>query len=604
MKEQLTTNLAEQNGISPEILNDAANQKGKEGGTVPSLEELTRIMANVPGVFKAQSTEMLNAVNTQDLHPSQIDVPKAKAETALNQIQQDLVSKIEKLKKNMEDKLAASKMATSSLGASNREKEAAQIQKEIDGAESELKNSQVVSAEPVVEQPVAETSSVESISQAVPVSVVETVAPGTQPNVNSNLEDYANDMASFGQNSAIPQAEKPNTEEPKTEEVQNAKPEAPVLAEEPIIQEPQAEQQVIEEKPKPKIDLDGQIIEKKSLFKNIGQKFSTFMNNHFDMASMGFDGSPIGGLALEQFDIPFILTGKTTKQLITEKVEKIRDHIADKNLLDAKMEVLARKNDKEKRGELKKEVKELFNNLFTFAKSSFDIFVISKDAEKNKLDGSMNRLKIEKYVASNDANLGKVRELDSKAKIIREIKIDLSPRIIKNQDRKFTRLETPEVVSDEVFTKFTNYPKDRYRVPDSVIIAIAKKRKAVEMLSPRELAIQTYYEGDIANVIKIESQTGAFPAELSKNETASKVEQPAVSAQNENLAPASAVETQEEYYTEPTQASTESNTTAETQDGVNNVTSSYGQAGNFVYNKQPEKTATIIPLNSSLNKAA
>ncbi|MEI6316511.1 MAG: hypothetical protein WCO65_02170 [bacterium] len=295
------------------------------------------------------------------------------------------------------------------------------------------------------------------------------------------------------------------------------------------------ENQSANAKPKQEVDFDGKVVEKKSFFKRQRENFSKFMNNHFDMASMGFDGTPIGGLAVEQFDVVQMVTGKSTKQLILETAKKIKDHVEEQNRLDAEMEALARKREKEKIDAVKNAVKGLFSGLFKIAKDSYEAFVLAENAERAKLEQGKNLLKIEKYSKSEKATIEKMRKLEAKARALRilqiriaksttktpmaqpavenvstepaqntnedyytepaQVQTETAPVVIQTQAEvvpleapvMVTQIETaPDVISDQVFYDFV----DNKGVPENILNDIALKIKEGKPVSIRERAIK------------------------------------------------------------------------------------------------------------------
>ena len=132
------------------------------------------------------------------------------------------------------------------------------------------------------------------------------------------------------------------------------------------------------------------------------------------MASMGFDGTPIGGLALEQFDLPYILTGKSTKELIIAKVNQIQSYRQEQALINQALKELAIKNDKATNEAIKNNAKGLFAGLFKIAKTAYETFRFSQVEAKREYDAEIERRKIAVALKEKNANIKKIMALLNK----------------------------------------------------------------------------------------------------------------------------------------------------------------------------------------------
>ena len=193
-------------------------------------------------------------------------------------------------------------------------------------------------------------------------------------------------------------------------------------------------------------------------------------------------------------------------------------------------------------------------------------------------------------------------------------------------------IKIPEVVSDQVYNGFTNFPKEKYKVPDAIIEMIAQKLKDFKQLSPRELAIQREYGQEINTIlakgVEVAKPVEAAPAlvaatpekqvspvEALKQEAKAKFE--AAQAEYEKtikelegtqgvknetapVSPATPVAVEGgEYYTQPAEAPTAANNYGYAETGPN-AADNYGYAeqnteaaNNYGYSEQPAVTQPV-----------
>ena len=391
---------------------------------------------------------------------------------------------------------------------------------------------------------------------------------------------------------------------------------------------------------KQKIDLGIENVEKKQrgpgLFKKITESFKAgYKKSTEHLASMG-------GIAWKEFDISYILTGETTKDRLIKKSQQIKEYTKQEIEFAKNLPSYLIEKDRQAKEALVDGIKSLFKGLANFAKTSYENFQISQAEAKRQYEERKNLLKIEKYTAKADKNNEKLQVLIAKNNQLKKI-----PAFFKNKaERTMGAYEVAEVISDSVFNNFV----DNKGVPENILATIAQKIKETKPFSKRELAIMSDKdqsakikallqpsapETPVAEVApetpvaeqpvsvekNLEVTIGELKAQmqimmqkiealLAQKSNAAEVIAPAVPvAEVASVLPNNSAE--ELYYTEnpknnvPAQpAPTEEYYTDPVSAPVNNVTTSYGSSENFVYNKQPEKTARIIPLNSSVNKAA
>lgn len=266
-------------------------------------------------------------------------------------------------------------------------------------------------------------------------------------------------------------------------------------------------------------------------------------------------------IAIEEFRPWKMATGESFISFAKRKNEQFKEY----NKKQAEIQKALDLAEKEKTEALIKSVKDgvssLFKNLIGVAVGSYESLVQAKNEVMRWHTKKVNEYKYEilkslqsvsiEFTKKVESKMKTIDQLDSKilaapaenktnleqapvsednSSKVEDVKTFVNPETIETggtttvksvESTSINNESIPEIISDEIFNKFTDFPKEKYKVPDNIIIGIAKKKIEAKQLTSREIAIQNLYEKEIASVVEIANKTGSVPETLN---TEAKVE--------------------------------------------------------------------------------
>ena len=278
-------------------------------------------------------------------------------------------------------------------------------------------------------------------------------------------------------------------------------------------------------------------------------------------------------VALEEFRPWKMATGESFIKFAGRKAEQVKKYVEKQVALQIALDKAQQERDAAALKAMKDGVKSLFKNLVNFAVGSSQSAIESINLAKRSFFGAMNALKFNRLQNKKDAKIESIQKIEKKlalmgmldsriliqpiagplagvgAAVNEALKVEQAASSDKRNTeavptdathveapieqasasemvtteqapadtRKMESIKIPEVVSDEVYNNFVNLPKEKYKVPDSVIADIAQKKNDVVQLTLREEAIKSSYEKEISDILAKKTEAPIQP-EQAKNE--------------------------------------------------------------------------------------
>ena len=416
-----------------------------EGGEAMKLGELKNYIEIKSIDFPKQTAESYAKVNIDGLSPDEVIKVKSDSgvENKLAAADQKVSAAVEAAKKKLEELTAARDLSTDTRGYARRDAE-------VEAAKADLK----------LAEDAAKTSE-------------------TAPSENkekSKIEDFADDMATFGHNSAIPEDSKPAE----------------------VKQEASTEE--------PKFDMGIENVEKKPKGESLFKKITGAINSRFSKINDGVNAidekyiQPLNSkllnapsaitefvkdnVAVEEFRAWKMATGESFVDFAKRKGEQVKKYIDKEIEMQRMMAQISREADAAMIKGVKDGITSLFKGLKNFSAGCLDYYKNAQREAKIKYEVGMNQRKMDVYMKKMYASAEKSKTEMEKAKKMETKKRQLNAINIKLVAPQAAPTETKQEV---VATVAETTPVDAPAAPIENTVPVAEPIAEVQ---PTEAAAE------------------------------------------------------------------------------------------------------------------